>query len=351
MTSSIKLLKAAHGDAFIITCHVGDNCGVIVVDGGAKQTRIDIQRQLNQLSNIDLIVLTHYDDDHVTGLIEYIKVHRKDQNLPFSKLWVNCAKNIDFQIGTDISYIDANIFADYLRNMSNMHNLEWTLYVSEGDMFSLGFANIEIVSPTKEIQLLNKTEYEREKRTNALLDIASQRVCKDRDVDLITLSNNRKKMPSTNDDIANFASIAFILYADNFSILMLGDAYPENIVAYLKTKGYSSDNKLKVDYIKVSHHGSRNNTSNQLLDMIDCQQFIISTNGGFGNSYHPDRETLANILCHPTRNIKQKVTIYLNYPLEQVEQRTGILLKPEEFATYNCEIKDNVEEIRIYEYD
>lgn len=38
--------------------------------------------------------------------------------------------------------------------------------------------------------------------------------------------------------------------------------------------------------MKVSHHGSRNNISVELLDMIKCDKFIISTDGGTGNSYH-----------------------------------------------------------------
>ena len=67
-----------------------------------------------------------------------------------------------------------------------------------------------------------------------------------------------------------------IVRCDGLSALMLGDAFPNEIEAYLRGKGYSEENKLAVDFVKVSHHGSRNNISNTLLDIIDCVNYLIS---------------------------------------------------------------------------
>ena len=36
---------------------------------------------------------------------------------------------------------------------------------------------------------------------------------------------------------------------------------------------------LKIDYVKVSHHGSKANTNDELLSLLDCNNFIISANG------------------------------------------------------------------------
>ena len=59
--------------------------------------------------------------------------------------------------------------------------------------------------------------------------------------------------------------------------------------------GYSKQNKLKVDIVKVSHHGSKDNTSNELLELIECNKFLISTDGK--QHGHPDKEALARIIC------------------------------------------------------
>ncbi|MEH7495907.1 MBL fold metallo-hydrolase, partial [Neobacillus niacini] len=71
--------------------------------------------------------------------------------------------------------------------------------------------------------------------------------------------------------------------------------------------GYSEKNKLKVDIMKVSHHASKKNTSTELLKMLDCTEFIISTDG----SKHglPNKQSLARII----RIMKKPLTFYFNY--------------------------------------
>ena len=100
-----------------------------------------------------------------------------------------------------------------------------------------------------------------------------------------------------------------------------------------------------VDFVKISHHGSRNNTSNSLLDIIRCDKFIISTNGGKCRSNHPDRITIAHILCHPERNIDTKVHLYFNYKKELIEANGAAFLNDEEYKEWNFEIHDNITEL------
>lgn len=82
-------------------------------------------------------------------------------------------------------------------------------------------------------------------------------------------------------------------------------------------RGYSKEHKLQVDFIKMSHHGSANNISNELLDIIDCDKFIISTDGSKGYK-HPHREAIANVLCHPERDYSRTIHFYFNYPLKTI---------------------------------
>ena len=70
--AEIEMLQALHGDAFILHCHKNGNNGVIVVDGGPYRDSRKIVSHLDALNTIDLMVLTHYDDDHI-GNIDIVK--------------------------------------------------------------------------------------------------------------------------------------------------------------------------------------------------------------------------------------------------------------------------------------
>lgn len=336
--SSIEVLQAKHGDSFIVYCQKGNNKGIVVIDGGPTTERVKIKRTLDKIEKIDLMILTHYDDDHIGGLVSYIKGHIDDKCFPVKELWVNCARHIDFNVMTNISFIQANSLATYLSKIDNANRLIWKEYIHDGYVANLPFTDIIVLSPTEEVQNTNREKYEaciKETETFNCSGVSNKN--KDLDIDLDELSNRKKNSPNINNqsELANMASISFILECDGLKLLMLGDSYPQTVVTYLKKIGYNITNKLKVDYVKISHHGSRHNTSNELLDLIDCDKYIISTNGGRGNSYHPNRETFANILCHPERDKKRTVHLYFNYELLTIEERCGRFFNDGEEKLYN----------------
>ena len=102
-----------------------------------------------------------------------------------------------------------------------------------------------------------------------------------------------------------------------------------------------------VNHVKVAHHGSRNNISNELLDIIDCDNFIFSTNGGIANANHPDREAIANILCHPQRNRNKKIHLYFNYLLNDIIESGAQFLNTEtdNQEKYNFEIHESTQSL------
>jgi hypothetical protein len=194
--------------------------------------------------------------------------------------------------------------------------------------------------------ILDKRQKKYEKAISE--DLSFDRVVNDMNTSLEILCHNKKKAPSAakENELANMASIAFVIECDGLKALMLGDSYPNAIEKELRKK-YSEENPLKIDVIKVAHHGSKNNISNSLLDIIDCQNYIISINGGAGNTRHPDREALANILCHPRRDKGKVIRLYFNYDIEDIQKRTGLLLTEDEIKTYNCELDSPVSKFPI----
>lgn len=341
ITSKIFFLPAKYGDAFIIECVRGDAHGLVVVDGGPTGCAYLLQNQLKNLSTPDLMVLTHYDDDHIGGILQLVTTCLDNNTIPAKEVWANCAGYVEVEANKNTSAKQGVTLSVKLNELCKKHNMKWRDKLSEGDEYDYSFAKIEIVSPTKDIMgmVIKKQEDDAKRFLKA-----TKKNTEDLAKPLDELTNYKPKEPdlTKNADLSNASSIAFILRCDNFSVLMLGDSYPQNVEKYLRGKGYSEDHPLEVDYVKVSHHGSKNNTSNSLLDIIQCNNYLISTNGGKNRSNHPDRIAIAHILCHPKRNKDEKVHLYFNHSIDLIEKVGAKFLNDGECNKFNFEIHENI---------
>jgi hypothetical protein len=101
----------------------------------------------------------------------------------------------------------------------------------------------------------------------------------------------------TDDTPANGSSIIVLAEYKGQRMLLTGDAYAGEIAAGIDR--YLAEQKprparLKVDLVKLPHHGSRKNTSLPMLKKIDSSRFLVSSSGAlFG---HPDFEAIARVL-------------------------------------------------------
>ena len=114
----------------------------------------------------------------------------------------------------------------------------------------------------------------------------------------------------------------------------------------LKDIGYSKENPVLLNLVKLAHHGSKGNISKEFLEIIDCNDFLFTTNGGIGGAYHPDRKTIALIMeCHEKKSTGKKVTLRFNYPLGSIMDRTAGLLSEDERKYFD--IDDNINIINL----
>ena len=122
-----------------------------------------------------------------------------------------------------------------------------------------------------------------------------------------------KNRPFKEDAAApNGSSIAVLAEFAGKAVLLGADAHPsvleQAVTAVLKTRGGAK--KLHLDAFKVSHHGSQNNLSPALLKLLDCRNYLVSTNGAVFN--HPDRVAMARII----QNGGPKTHLWFNYRSE-----------------------------------
>ncbi len=105
------------------------------------------------------------------------------------------------------------------------------------------------------------------------------------------------------DSIVNGSSISFILEYQNKKLLFLADAHPDIILENLLKFG-----ETHFDLVKLSHHGSKKNTTKNLAAILNSNLFLISTNG---EKYdHPDLEALAKVLYYQRNRHKKLVFNY-----------------------------------------
>ena len=102
--------------------------------------------------------------------------------------------------------------------------------------------------------------------------------------------------------IENDSSIAVLIERNGKKILSLADSLPSTIVGALRNLGYSADKPLELDLIKVSHHGSRGNNSDELYSMIRCNKYVFCASGDNKHQL-PTKECMVRILRNKHRPI------------------------------------------------
>jgi hypothetical protein len=161
--------------------------------------------------------------------------------------------------------------------------------------------SITVLSPDSKRLLISKKKWQ-EAETNTTISSVINDYC-------YPIHALLQQPPIEDVDPWNGGSIAFILERGSKRILFLADSYPSVVTASLKKLGYTNRNKLNVDFIKLSHHGSKRNFHPGLLEIVDCSRFIILANG-ITHSL-PNKWTLAQIIGSPDRS-DQIIHFYFN---------------------------------------
>ena len=349
----IEPLKAEHGDAIVIRFVNEDNKAIIVIDGGPVSCADRIADYYDTLGHIDLLILTHYDEDHIGGLLEYLGRHIKDKSDKIGEIWVNGARNINFDKDENVSsYDNAYTLASSINRMKEQgffKSFVYNINNSMDDVIREGYV-LRILTPTSSFLEKLEKDFQQYVDEHGLADdpdtdeqVSYGRTLKDSQKSLEALAEEKHKATTT---FMNQTSISFILYAEGKSIMMLGDADINDVEMKLKDMGYSKDNPIHLDLVKVSHHGSKGNISKEFLEIIDCNDFLFTTNGGTGGAYHPDRKTIALIKNNQDKkSSEKKTTLRFNYPLKTIMNRTTGLLSEDEQEFF--EIEDSTKEINL----
>ena len=105
--------------------------------------------------------------------------------------------------------------------------------------------------------------------------------------------------------VANGSSIAVFFEAEGRRLLLAGDAHARVMVdALRKVAERDGTERVKVDVFKLAHHGSAGNVTRDLLDLVECDRYVVSTNGE--HFHHPDVEAI-ELLGRPGRGVPDRL--------------------------------------------
>ncbi|CEP95546.1 Zn-dependent hydrolase [[Clostridium] sordellii] len=368
---NIEVFPASYGESILVSLGKDKKINILIDSGFVSTYNNHIKGKMIELAKynqvINLFVLTHFDADHIRGAINFFKensTYSESKIIKIEEIWMNMLRHIDFGdkklklSETDKLKLKTILMKKYpiemynrcINDISSTECLTLSKLISDGGYkvnssfnddlivsdrgqnvvgFDMGI-KITILSPTvdkiKELnefwfkELLkiglkpdfyNNEEYSEafEKLLVNIIPAINRGMLKNCANEKDVIEKLIKEDIFLEDtDVVNGSSIAFILEYEEKRILFLGDSHPSVIEEQLKKIGFDKENKIKIDLMKVSHHGSKGNITNELLEIIDCDKFLICTNGY--QYSHPDQESIARIIAS---NKEKRKLIFMNY--------------------------------------
>ncbi|HKQ21986.1 MAG TPA: MBL fold metallo-hydrolase [Nitrososphaeraceae archaeon] len=309
----LHVVQAEYGDCFILESKSGKHSVNILVDGGPYQTfEKHLKPALQKLllsRKLDLMVLSHIDNDHIIGLLdllEEIKSQREGgtkELVKVEKMWHNSFVDLlqfheepmkllgnypSLRNDVKSNELTSSLIMKGFQQGTDLTNLARLLKIPiNPDFDKLIVINDKIKSVNLHdiaLHLLGPTE-----KNVANLQKEWKKWSKEKTAESIDAL-----VQILDKSIPNLASIAFLVEMNDRKILFTGDGLGQDILNVLaKNKMFTKHGKFYVDILKVPHHGSDRNTSSEFFNSIIAKHYIISANGRDDN---PSLSTLRWII-------------------------------------------------------
>ena len=333
----LHVVQAEYGDSLILESAVGTNLTTVLIDGGPYQTfEKHLKPTLQKLpikGKLDLVVLSHIDNDHIIGLcdlLEEIKTKREEgtkELVKISKLWHNSFNDLlqtdeypnkflknsfltmndrsteeQKKVESFVTSIimkgfqqarDLSLLARSLKIPINPEYDKLVLVENVPKIIKLKNMTFCILGPTKK-----NLEKLREEWKNWL---DKKKLNENLEFDLLQILDK---------SIPNLSSIMFLVEGKNRKILFTGDGSGDDIIEVLtRNTILDKQGKFHVDILKVPHHGSDRNVSREFFNTINADYYVISANGRDDN---PSIDTLKWIIESGNKTKNSKKIVFTN---------------------------------------
>jgi beta-lactamase superfamily II metal-dependent hydrolase len=311
---TLKIVQAKYGDCLILKYNNPQNPKYMLIDGGPGGVyKAHLKSELEKLGNdggqLDLMVLSHVDGDHIVGLIdltEELKEQHADGKpsvIKINELWMN---SFDDSIGRDnnLSRAVQSLFSKVQNIQSTMPDGDLAFKsITQGDTLRRNalLLNIPINKVVDQNLIAHETiskslEFDNIKIT--VIGPNQNNLNKLKQEWFEWIAKNEAKIMTTDQEllhqmdrsVPNLSSIMFLVEADEKTILFTGDGRGDFILeGLLQADLLDNQGKIHVDVFKVPHHGSIRNANRDFFEKVTADYYIISADG---RHHNPDFETL-----------------------------------------------------------
>lgn len=327
----VEMLAGGHGDSLWIEYGTAKTRHQVLIDGGPASAYPALKTKIESLSKnrkkVDLLVVTHVDADHIEAPVMLLQ--DSSLGLRIDQIWFNAWRHIT----ADEKDLLGPVQGEYLSARIAKNKLAWNSSFDERGIYcrsaeentcSLpGGLKITVLSPggpqLKKLRRYWKSEVQKAGLDPDSPEKALKKLEKDRRLRPPDVLGTAVPVPALaasafepDNAPANGSSIALLAEFDGKSALFAGDAHATVVQKCLKELlELRGEQKLQLNVFKIAHHGSKYNLSNDLLALIDCHKYLVSTNGDYFN--HPDVEAIARVITDGG----DQPEIFFNYKTEQ----------------------------------
>ncbi len=316
MEIEINIINVEDGDAIIIIIKESNESNVILIDGGEVHFEKRVLKRLNKVleengnkKGPDLVVCTHIDDDHITGIANVIQFYGNN----IGQLWVFKESRYLLEQDRNLSEaLNSRSWANSVGawglycNLAKENILNESYQIDEGVkqlnrlynlLSTFGFDTSKIIEPFVGTQF---------KELPFIVLAPSHSFfnqCYDHQVSLL---QNLKL--ATNSWKSNRSSVICILESQDQKYLFTGDAEPcsfKDIRDYEKVIN-------NLFFLDVPHHGSSSGLNDHLINIMNPQKSIVSA---IFDKVHPNKDIIGKLKhsgeVHTTNEVPK--TWYLEY--------------------------------------
>ena len=301
----IEMLPAREGDCLLLTYGQPPSERHVLIDGGRSGTYQDLQARLSSLPEtqreLELLIVTHVDRDHIEGVLKLLQ--DPSRNVQFRDIWFNGFDHLENVPLETFGAVQGERLTTELLNQ----RLPWNK--------AFGGKAVEIDGAFKPIELDGGLKLTLLSPNRAKLEALIPRWVKEcKKAKLIPggeeeppdkpegyesfgpvwIETDATELFETDPSEANGSSIAVLAEYEEKRVLLAGDAHSDLLESSIQTLAAAEGGRLRLDALKVSHHGSAHNTSQELLDVISCPRYLLSTNGSIHE--HPHRAAIARLI-------------------------------------------------------
>jgi beta-lactamase superfamily II metal-dependent hydrolase len=332
----LHVLPAGIGDALVLDYGTDDATSRILIDGGVTKTAPGLAEFLGPAPALELLVVTHVDNDHIQGALSMLEKRLVDPIV--GDVWFNGFRHLPESPLESMGPAEG----ERLTTLIVERDLPWNAHEAFGGHAVAvadpacppvavlpGGLSCTVLSPgPAQLQALRPKWLPAVQEAN--LDPAALlpeeelpppgRLERMGAPDLDALAAQKTPVDATE---ANGSSIALLVSWAGRTALLAGDAHPDVLLATLDA-WLGKDAPLDVDLFKLPHHGSKANVTNALIKRVRAKCYVFSSSGE-GRSQHPNDQAVARAIVHSTG----RRTLAFNYRNPRTEVWDDQTLKDE----------------------